>query len=293
MQRDLVPMAWARRLRVQAGMKTCLLASSIVAAVALASVSGCRPEVQYFVEDQDEGCVPDPWPSYCYGQPTMLVNTCIDGQSVLLEVPCDPDTPPLPTPPCPELEPSDGTACPSLGQICQYEYETGECDEEGDYYTESVQCTAQGWTTISSYCMPLPECPEAPPVAGSDCTGWEDSYWCDYPFETACGESWMSAWCEWDGTGMTWQSEMVDSCASCAELGSAALCAAAEACRWLEPGCGESPLGVAGCFPAADCQPEGCGEGESCQSVSVDPCWLASCNTCSADASVCLPAPAP
>ena len=61
-------------------------------------------------------------------------------------------------------------------------------------------------------------------------------------------------------------------------------------CRWLEPGCGENPLGAAGCFDAAPCSEGSClFDDEVCTTVEINPCAGLECDACSAPESLCIP----
>jgi hypothetical protein len=60
----------------------------------------------------------------------------------------------------------------------------------------------------------------------------------------------------------------------CGDARTAAACAAAVACRWLEPGCTEPRLSVAGCYTRTliDCETRGCPAGRQCVKRVINPC---------------------
>jgi hypothetical protein len=158
-----------------------------------------------------------------------------------------------------------------------------ECGEPGSATLE-VTCTDSGWSIPVYKCSEPPPCPGQLPVAGTDCSEWYDSWGCTFTVETECGPAFASASCD----GELWQVTVQSECESCATLSSAAACEGVEGCRWLAPGCGESAPVLEGCYPELPCTPDSCDEGETCSTVSYNPCLFEPCDACAADTDVCL-----
>lgn len=217
-----------------------------------------------------EGPAPGDW---CGGY------SCVDGkwEPNPTFAPCGPA--------CPEAKPAEGSNCAEDGQTCSYPGEVFDCgpSEPGEV---ELRCVGGAWTTMAKRCQPPLECPDELPVAGTDCSGWDMAYHCAYSAESGCGPTHAVAACD----GSVWSVEATQSCEDCSDLGDPASCSASPACRWLVPGCGEAPLGEAGCYPKEDCTETSCGEGEACSKVTHDPCWNSSCEACGADAMICEPA---
>jgi hypothetical protein len=201
---------------------------------------------------------------------------CIDGDWVDTAGAC-------PEPECPELEPSDSGACSEIGQQCSYWHEDEPCGEEQGYH--DYQCGDGGWTLVGTRCSPPPECPFVLPVAGTDCSEYPLASACPFEIEGECGPTMALAQCIDDGAGPLWNVIAADSC-DCSVQADPTSCEEA-GCRWLVPGCGDSPLWQTGCFPAEDCTADSCGEGYVCAEVSVNPCWNEACDACGAPAAVC------
>jgi len=204
--------------------------------------------------------------------------TCIDGEWVDTAGAC---------PSCPEMEPVYGDACASIGLTCNYVNDV-PC---GDLTNETAECTEDGWVTYVARCEPPPECPDDMPVAGTDCTGWEFSYWCQY--DVSCGGPEVSnatVSCDTSATPVpVWQVDAPSACQDCLQLGSSASCAATTGCRWLTPGCdSDLPTVNEGCYPASDCNANGCADpNATCTTYSYDPCAGADCDACAAPVGVC------
>jgi hypothetical protein len=246
-----------------------------------ASMAGCTNDVQFF--DEDNGCEAPPPPADGWCPPAWQ---CVDGEWLDYGGAC-------PEPACPVDPPGEGTTCQVNGQSCGYEIEEEYgCDEYG-FYNVNFQCHDNQWTQTSNYCQPEPICPDTAPVVGTSCDGWSEAYYCDYSVETACGSAQIGVYCGYDGVGSVWESSYSEELMceqGCTAYGSEVGCAATEDCRWLVPGCdeGTNALTEAGCFPADECQATSCGAGQSCETVTYDPCHNASCNACGAETSVCL-----
>lgn len=259
--------------------------ASLVLALSATSLAACANDVQMFGDDDDSACGEPPPPSNGLCPPAW---SCNDGRWMDTAGAC-------PQPACPAGEPVPGDFCEVNGQTCDYEREDElDCGEGWSAYTVSYQCFDNAWTQRSTYCQPEPECPTAPPVAGTDCTGWDDAYYCAYEIATACGPTWMDASCDWTEGGPIWSTYLYDEpiCdEGCSAYGDEAGCGADPSCRWLVPGCetgGPNALTEPGCFPAADCSPGDCPDGTSCQAVTYDPCHNQSCNACAAEGAICL-----
>jgi hypothetical protein len=259
-------------------LRQSLLRVLIIAGLTSAPAAGCTHSVTAFGNDDDDCESPKP-PSDGWCPPAW---TCVDGEWIDTAGAC-PD-------PCPADRPGEGSSCDVPGALCEYEeYWYGDCESAEESTTVSMQCTADGWTTIGWHCSPPIECPDEPPIAGTDCSGWYDAYYCSYEVPSACGTLWMNAYCEWNGEAEVWSASVDESCElGCGGFADAAGCEASSACRWLEPGCDAGSLEVAGCFDADPCGPETCDAGATCTTVGHDPCWNQSCNSCSAETAVCL-----
>lgn len=225
-------------------------------------------------------------PQTCEGQPRPLSDgwcppawSCVDGEWVDTAGAC-------PQPTCPMNRPGDGESCELIGQSCFYE-ELVDCGGGGG--TVTATCTEEGWQTAWPRCQPPLECPTELPEAGTDCTGWDYAYYCQFAVQKSCGEVYAVAACNYVDGGMLWDVQIPQNCGGCADHVGADGCEADGACRWLVPGCSENPLPTAGCFPKDDCTTTGCTDAQVCATVTVDPCWDSLCEACGASASVCLP----
>ena len=191
---------------------------------------------------------------------------------------------------CPESLPADGDACSTIGMECEYYGYQGECGEESTpVYAE---CTDSGWVSYWTRCQPEPVCPDTLPAAGTDCSGWDEAYWCNY--EVACDElAMVSMHCDFASDPPLW---VVDSgsptCGlTCDVFADRESCATNAACQWLEPGCaGEDQIAItAGCFPVNDCLATGaCGEQQICAELVYDPCFEQPCDACGATTYQCV-----
>lgn len=267
-----------------------LIRGTLLVLFGVGALGACANDVTFGAEDDDDvvgdgTCLTPPPPADGWCPPAW---TCVNGQWIDTAGAC-------PDPACPSFEPADGETCPQEGQTCQYDYdEEYPCGDEEWGYTVTVECFDGAWTHISNYCQPEPECPDEAPVAGTDCTGWDEAYFCGYEVETSCGAVWLDAYCEWSEGGQLWNVVLYDPpvCQDgCSAYGGEAGCAADTSCRWLVPGCetgGPNALTEAGCYPAEDCSADSCGAGQTCQTVSYDPCHNQACDSCAAEGAVCL-----
>jgi hypothetical protein len=162
------------------------------------------------------------------------------------------------------------------------------CDCGGDYqnrycYDGSTEaaCIDDRWICHVEY-----ECPDTLPSAGEPCPS--EGMQCEYEVEVDCGTGTSTVTVEC--AEAQWSYVSTPRCQpplcrdldqdSCADYG----------CRWLEPGCGEAPLGEAGCFDATDCVEGSCiMSDEQCMSVSIDPCAGQDCDACSQEVALCVP----
>jgi hypothetical protein len=183
---------------------------------------------------------------------------------------------------CPTLAPSEGELCDDVGDKCVYALPT--CGPEAEV---TWRCADTGWKRAGDTCPP--PCPDALPLAGSDCEGWSEAV-CTFPVDAGCGETAATATCASGGgtSPLTWQVALASPCAACASS-DPAICTAS-ACRWLEPGCGEEAAVIPGCYPLEDCTAATCAPELQCATVSVDPCWSWLCDACHQPAAVCTPA---
>ncbi|MBI4956667.1 MAG: hypothetical protein HY908_31910 [Myxococcales bacterium] len=191
-----------------------------------------------------------------------------------------------PEPACPLVEPSSGAACPQLGMTCDYDVDV-PC---GPYGMMTAVCTTSGWQTAYPACMPEPTCPATAPTVGSDCTGFEDGYYCE--FYVDCGELAFEAMaCDLSTSPPTWQLQGTPACGDCATAGTKEACGATPGCGWLVPGCADpaqTPI-VEGCYPATGCDLAGCATAdELCQPFVYDPCADLPCNACGGEYWACV-----
>lgn len=205
--------------------------------------------------------------------------TCVDGAWVDQSPPCNPPPPEE----CPDSAPADGSVCWNLDMVCDYPG-WDECEPH-----LTATCVGGTWDTEEQVvsCNPPEPCPGEVPEDGSSCGAPME---CDYTAESPCGPVPTHASCD----GGTWSVDSIicnppppDPCTAIASL---ADCVADPTCRWLVPGCGQPMLPQEGCFPLADCSPESCPPGESCQVAST---LCDNCQTCDFPVQVCLPAGPP
>lgn len=250
------------------------------AAFVLASLTafGCKTTVS--VDDPDTECQgerPDiPNDSWC-----PPAYECIDGEWVDTAGAC-------PEPACPATKPADGESCQLAGQVCSYEEEV-PC---GPVEQVDSHCIDGGWVTVYNYCQPEPECPDDLPVAGTDCSGWDYAYSCQYFLQTSCGEEVVFLSCAAGEAGMVWNLDSGSTCAVCNDHATEAECGATSECQWLTPGCGDQPTQM-GCYPKVGCDLAGCDDDSACVETTYDPCYGQACDACGASYFACLPGWAP
>lgn len=198
--------------------------------------------------------------------------------------------------PCPPTTPPYGNPC-SGDSVCAYDAGCGD--------TETASCIDDAWQIESDAiesCNPPAPCPEEVPVEGEYCNddgGFGGPYNCQFTVDTPCGAQAIVANCtdhpQRDWTVWRFEAESCTSTAAdCASYVSESLCGADTACRWLAPACGDPEKFVPGaCYPIDDCTAESCAPSELCTAVTHDPCWgIEACEAgCTADASICQPAP--
>lgn len=242
----------------------------------VAVTSGCGATITVDGDDGEGGeggfivsCGEPPPPSGGYCPPIW---ECVDGEWIDLGGAC-------PEPTCPSDQPTYGSSCEVLGQLCEY-YSDDDCG-----YGSTAECTEEGWIVYELLCSPPPECPEEAPIAGTSCAGWDYAYDCYYTTVSDCGDVTLWAYCDFE---QGWSVVPDSFCEPCG-YHDASGCEADPACRWAVPGCGDLPLPEAGCFPEAGCTETGCPLDESCTTVTIDPCWASECDACGAPFDVCLP----
>lgn len=183
-------------------------------------------------------------------------------------------------PECPTDLPGYGDPCDIIGQQCSYDVDI-PCGPSGPTLAD---CTASGWSLIFTVCQPPLLCPDALPAIGSDCTGFESAWSCDYYLD--CGElAVQSLHCDLTTTPPAWQLLGAPACGACADAESPEACGVTSGCAWLVPGCaagGDVPI-AAGCYASSGCDVTGCGAAsDSCQPFVFDPCAGEPCNACGA-----------
>jgi hypothetical protein len=190
---------------------------------------------------------------------------------------------------CPPSMPVGGELCPNT---LQCDYGLDDCG-----FPLKATCVNNEWQTSGpSACNPPPpdlNCPPELPALGSPCNwNYASGFGCQYTVDIGCGPQFIEATC--NGTTVTVE-YLAPSCGQCATLTTESGCTTDAACRWLTPGCDMPAVPMAGCFPVQDCAADmPCATaGQTCQQVSYDPCYNKPCDACGAQASVCLPPPAP
>jgi hypothetical protein len=185
-------------------------------------------------------------------------------------------------PTCPASLPSPQSSCGVEGLSCDY--------PQGQYHCsgETAQC-ANGQWEVSGYTSSCVTCDAAPPEEGTSCNPC-CPYDCTYPTD-GCPDLVVS--CVPDAGGATWH--RTGGCPPppnvfCQGASGPAACEQMPSCRWLQPGCGESPIPQKGCYPKDDCVAgQACADpSQACTTVDFDPCYKGDCNACSKSASVCL-----
>lgn len=252
-------------------MRPCLLPVLLLVGL----LPACTSTVTVDRDDEEEECGPKPGSSgWC---PPAWV--CIDGQWQDTAGAC-------PEPTCPTTAPGSGDACELVGQQCSYTVEYG-CDTTGE---QVFECTSSGWETAYTACQPEPTCPLEMPVIGSDCSGWDYPYFCQY--QVACFDdvTTVAMSCDYQTTPPAWQLDSPpQACGDCTTMGDAASCVATSGCQWLEPGCGENPV-PQGCYPEGDCLVQGCAPDQVCVGFDQNPCWNSLCDACNAPIGLCFEA---
>jgi hypothetical protein len=187
---------------------------------------------------------------------------------------------------CPETAPEDDAPCHQRDQSCTY---YSGCDET------DAHCDGEEWHVSSSEfpCNPPPPEPECPidlPQNGTYCEpSWSTGSYrcegyldpqCDFPIGATCTEAGL-----WEVDLVSCNPPPPDYCRDFADYAS---CSSDSFCRWLEPGCGDTPLEAAGCFAVDDCFPGSCEAGFECEERIHDPCWNLDCESCGAPVMVCI-----
>ena len=210
----------------------------------------------------------------CFGGTVNPPEPCIDGDCSA----------------CPTAQPEADTDCAIVGLECDY----GDATPCADEPAHRATCGEDNkWQVefMGSTCNPPPPppCPETLPVAGELCEVDADGFTpmgCSYTVTTPCGEQQVTPSCVAEqGQAPVWLVE-VTSCqgdpSACNSYDHPNLCAADDACRWLQPGCGEEVTAFdEGCFAKIDCSDD-CDAGMSCLTVLHGA-------ACEDEAQLCLP----
>lgn len=253
------------------------------AAALLLPLAGCESLIQ--IDDGGGGsggnseCGPRPKSdSWC-----PPIYECIDGEWVV-----DGSAGACPEPACPTSQPQTGDPCQKIGQKCSYWLDE-PCGEGTSEYVST--CTETGWMTAYNICQPEPTCPKEMPLEGSDCSGWEYPYFCQY--DVACLDTItpVSMSCDYGTDPPAWRVDSPAVCPGCEIIGDASSCLATTGCQWLVPGCGEGLQVTEGCYPMTDCLQDGCSGGDVCTPYEHNPCWNALCDSCSAPIGFCQSPP--
>lgn len=252
------------------------------AAALLVPLAGCESLIQ--IDDGggaggNSECGPKPKSgSWC-----PPIYECVDGEWVV-----DGSAGDCPEPACPKSQPDTGDSCQKIGQKCSYWLEE-PCGAGTSEYVST--CTETGWMTAYNICQPEPTCPKEMPLEGSDCSGWDYPYFCQY--DVACLDviSSVSMSCDYATTPPTWRVDSPAFCPGCEIIGDAPSCLGTEGCQWLVPGCGEGLQVIEGCYPMTDCLQSGCSGGDVCTPYEHNPCWNALCDSCNAPIGFCQSPP--
>jgi hypothetical protein len=196
---------------------------------------------------------------------------------------------------------SKTTSCSPAATECQFAQQGEVCATAGETCVESeMPCGGNYFNTCgddhhwqTSYpgggddCCPLTgTCPATLPVDGQPCDPCYGAPSCGYPGTCGGDLATCGADAVWHvGIGVCPPPPPPDYCNSMTTEGA---CAMNADCRWLTPGCGNTPLPGAGCFTVADCGPGTCGPSQICQDFSYNPCFNKGCDACGATASICV-----
>lgn len=180
-----------------------------------------------------------------------------------------------PFPDCPVEAPAQGSACSDEGLSCDY---TGSCGQ-----TITAICGNGDWAVSDLDPSCLPDCPIDPPAPSSACTADQVGLVCEYPdacvgtYTVQCVAAEMSAF--WNDTSPPCNPPPPQPCST---LTTQTDCSFGLNCRWLEPGCGMSPIAEPRCVDDVQCTTDAdCAPGEACKTVDVLPeCAQSGCNPC-------------
>jgi hypothetical protein len=165
----------------------------------------------------DDDCGPQPAQTSLPCQQTW---TCSNGDWISTVSNCQT--------PCPPSVPEHDAPCGEVGKECSYE-DVYTC---GPIETITANCTEDGWDVTIPYCLPEPECPDALPLDGGSCEGWDNAFGCSYDVEASCGPVIATAFCEYVGDEMIWSAQLADECPTCDELTTPETCGAHSGCAW-------------------------------------------------------------
>jgi hypothetical protein len=186
------------------------------------------------------------------------------------------------------LSGQDGDVCATVGETCAQS--SGPCDLDG---LVSICGEDHHWhfpdhVGGEGCCPHSAACPASLPAEGDPCDPCVGAQSCGYP--STCGQN-NTAICQPEGA---WHLFAFGDCPPppppdyCTNNADQSTCETDPACRWLTPGCGETPLLSAGCFTNSDCAPGSCDPSQTCQTFSYDPCFGKGCDACGAPASLCI-----
>lgn len=181
-----------------------------------------------------------------------------------------------------------GETCAKPSGPCGGDGLSNACGEDHHWHFSNG-----GYSDGENCCPHDGACPASLPSAGSLCDKCFGPPSCSYP--SVCGGDYATkASCE---SGITpeglWHISIGD-CPPppppdfCTNLGTQGACEMDAGCRWLTPGCGDTPILGAGCHTINDCGPGTCGPTEICQEFSYNPCFNKGCDACGAPASLCV-----
>ena len=185
------------------------------------------------------------------------------------------------------LAAQEGDVCALVGDSCSPE----GCGD-GDYVATCGDDHHWHLAAASSNgedcCPHSAACPASLPAEGDPCDPCVGAPSCGYP--STCGQN-NTAICQPEGV---WHLFVFGDCPPppppdyCTSNSTQSACETDPACRWLTPGCGETPIWGPGCFTKIDCGPGTCDQSQICQTFSYDPCLGKGCDACGAPASLCI-----
>ena len=185
----------------------------------------------------------------------------------------------------------EGEVCPwKPFEICELPAIVGPCEAllpRWFYNAETGQCEQfeyGGCLGNENNFKTLDECERACPSHLAICKDHATQNGCEYHGD-----------CKWDVKQGCLPVQRKSTAEKCSTLASEQ-CVEEQECRWLEPGCGgHDPLPTPGCYPAPCKGDQDCVHGQTCRTVSMNPCVstgdsdYVTCLACGAPTRVCLP----